>query len=168
MQNLHFLLALLLVCVAFSWNMHKFSTGRLLTAQSKTALNLFGSPEPPKAPQPKKDGGFLGALGGLGNMGDTMKKMQELQKNQMDMQKELTETVVTAQDPTGQVTASFTGLGVPIGVKVSDSILAQGSEAVSLAASQAMVDAHLKATNLLATRMQALYSGLGLPGMAKM
>jgi DNA-binding protein YbaB len=62
------------------------------------------------------------------------------------------------------VFASFNGLGAPIGIKVSDSILAQGSEAVSIAASQAMVDAHMKSVENMMNRMKALYGGmLGKP-----
>ena len=48
---------------------------------------------------------------------------------------------------------------MPIGIKISESILGQGSEAVSLAATQAMVDAHKKATEGMMAKMQAMYSG---------
>lgn len=50
-------------------------------------------------------------------------------------------------------------MGAPISVKVSDSILAQGAEAVSIAASQAVVDAHMKSQQAMVQKMQALYSG---------
>lgn len=88
----------------------------------------------------------------------------------------------------GQVVATFTGLGTPIskihclspnesasttvlyiyhciGIKLSDAVLAQGSEAASIAASQAMLDAHAKAANVMISRMQAMYSASGLPNM---
>ena len=51
------------------------------------------------------------------------------------------------------------------GIKLSDAVLAQGSEAASIAASQAMLDAHGKATNVMISRMQALYSASGFPNM---
>lgn len=43
--------------------------------------------------------------------------------------------------------ATFNGLGMPIGLKVSDALCAQGGEAVSLACSQAMLDGHTKSQN---------------------
>lgn len=50
-------------------------------------------------------------------------------------------------DPTQQVYATFNGLGMPVGLKVSDALCAQGGEAVSLACSQAMLDGHTKSQN---------------------
>ena len=52
--------------------------------------------------------------------------------------------LLSLKDPSQQVYATFNGLGAPIGLKVSDAIAAQGGEAVSLACTQAMVDAHAK------------------------
>ena len=51
-------------------------------------------------------------------------------------------------DPSQQVYATFNGLGMPIGLKVSDAMVAQGAEAISLASTQAMVDAHTKAQTM--------------------
>jgi hypothetical protein len=62
--------------------------------------NLFGNPEPPK-----KDGGGGGGglFGGMGNMVEQMKKVQEAQKEAEIIQNELKDTVITGQDPSGQV-----------------------------------------------------------------
>lgn len=51
-------------------------------------------------------------------------------------------------DPAQLVYATFNGLGMPIGIKLSDEICAQGGEAASLAASQAMNDGHTKAQSM--------------------
>lgn len=126
-----------------------------------SARFLFGSPEPPKNSPQKKEGG--GLFGNMGNMMETMKKAQEIAKQGEALNKELAETVVTGSDPSGQVIATFNGLTTPIGIKISESLLSQGSDAVSLAATQAMVDAYSKSSSAMMTRMQALYSSMGMP-----
>ena len=95
-------------------------------------------------------------------MMDNIKKAQEIAKQAQELNKELMETVFSGQDPSGQVVCLFNGLGTPISIKISDSILSQGSEAVSVASSQAMLDAHMKAQQAMMTRMQSLYTG-GMP-----
>lgn len=89
---------------------------------------------------------------------DSMKKAQEIAKNAELVNKELMDTVIIGQDPSGQVFATFNGLGMPVGIKISDSLLSQGADAVSLASTQAMVDAHAKATQAMMSKMQALYN----------
>ena len=42
-------------------------------------------------------------------------------------------------------------------------VMDQGAEAVSLASTQAMVDAHKKSQEAMMTKMSALYSGAGVP-----
>jgi DNA-binding protein YbaB len=94
---------------------------------------------------------------------DSMKKAQEIAKQAEVVNKELMETKVVGNDPSMQVYATFNGLGIPIGMKVSDAILAQGAEAVSLACTQAMADGHTKSQAVMMQRMQALYSGVAPP-----
>ena len=67
------------------------------------------------------------------------------------------DTIIIGNDPSGQVTATFNGLGMPIGIKLSDAILSSGSEAASLAATQAMVDAHAKAQNAMMSKVYYHY-----------
>lgn len=129
-------------------------------AISSSRRHLFGSPEPPKSPVPKKDAG--GLFGGMGNLMDSMKKAQEIAKQAEVMNKELGETMITAKDPSGQVTVTYNGLGVPVSMQVSDSILSQGAEAVSLAATQAMKEGHEKSQMNMVARMQALYANAGI------
>ena len=102
-------------------------------------------------------------VGGMGNLMDSMKKAQEIAKQAEVVNKELQDTVIMGQDPSGSVFATFNGLGVPVGLKIADSIMDQGAEAVSLASTQAMVDAHKKSQEAMMTKMSALYSGAGVP-----
>lgn len=95
----------------------------------------------------------------MGNIMDSMKKAQEIAQQAQTLNKELMETFFSGQDPTGQVTATFNGLGAPISIKVSEGILSQGAEAVSLASSQAMLDAHMKSQQAMMAKMQSLYAG---------
>jgi DNA-binding protein YbaB len=130
--------------------------------RTATKKYLFGNPEPPKSnpPAKKNDGGMFG---GMGNLMESMKKAQEIAKQAEVLNKELMDTAVVGQDPAGQAFATFNGLGMPIGLKVSEELCAKGAEAVSLAASQAMVDGHTKSQNTMMSRMQALYAGAGVP-----
>jgi DNA-binding protein YbaB len=132
--------------------------------RASTARSLFGSPEPRKD-EIKKDAGGGGMFGGMGNIMDQMKKAQEIAKKAEQMNKELMNVVVQGQDPSGGVIATYNGLGVPISMRLSDAILAQGEEAASLAASQAMVDGYTKSQSMMMSRMQAMYaeSGVNLP-----
>jgi len=99
----------------------------------------------------------------MGNMMESMKKAQEIAKQADTLNRELAVTAIVGADPSGQVTATFNGLGAPISIKLSDAIVAQGAEVASLAASQAMLDAHTKATSMMFSKMQAMYSSAGLP-----
>lgn len=123
------------------------------TSSLSTRRYLFGSPEPPnKQPPAKKEGG--GLFGDMGNMMDNIKKAQEMAKVYQQTMKELAETNIVGSDPSGQVTATFTGVGVPVGIKVSDAMAGQNAEAISAAATQAMLDAHTKAQKEMAGRLK--------------
>ena len=53
-----------------------------------------------------------------------------------------------ATDPAQQVFATYNGMGMPIGIKISDSMATQGGEAVSLACTQAMQDGYKKSQTI--------------------
>ena len=129
-------------------NSYLFRTPRVLV----TKRFLFGTPEPPKNQPPAKNDG--GLFGNMGNMMENLKKAQELAKEYERSMKELSETSVTATDPSGQVTATFTGVGTPVGIKVSESIAGQSAEVISAAATQAMMNAHAKAHKEMAAKLK--------------
>jgi hypothetical protein len=53
-----------------------------------------------------------------------------------------------AADPAQQVFATYNGMGMPIGIKISDQMATQGGEAVSLACTQAMQDGYKKSQTI--------------------
>merc|ERR1719231_103067 len=126
-----------------------------------TSRNLFGNPEPSKDNAPaKKDGGMFG---GMGNLMDSMKKAQEIAKQAEVVNKELQDTVIMGNDASGKVTATFNGLGQPIGIKIDEELMGKSAEEISLASTEAMIDAYTKATNMMMSKMQNLYAGAGVP-----
>ncbi len=127
-----------------------------------TARFLFGMPDSAKNPV-KKEGGGGGFFGNMGNMMETMKKAQDIAKQGEALNKELQETLITGSDPSNQAQATFTGLAAPIAMKISETLLAEGAEKVSLAATQALLDGYQKSSQTMMSRMQALYSQFGLP-----
>jgi DNA-binding protein YbaB len=134
---------------------------KLAASHSSTARNLFGRPEPPKnVPEKKNDGGMFG---GMGNMMESLKKAQDMAKQAEIMNKELESTFIIGKDTSGAVTATFNGMAKPISVDIEESVLALGADAVSLAATQAVLEAHAKSQAAMMGRMQELYAGLGLP-----
>ena len=168
MVALYLVIGLLALLSAHVGAFGGFGPARLTMQKStSTRLNLFGAPEPKKdSPAKSGGGGLFGGMGGGGGMMDKMKQAQDMMKQAETINKELMETVVMGQDAQGQVFATFNGMAVPVGLKISDAMLAQGGEAVSLAATQAMIDAHQKAQGVMMQRMSQLYGGL--PGMGGM
>eukprot|EP01038_Epipyxis_sp_PR26KG_P006729 gene6729-9222_t len=139
-----------------------FRTGNAGKFLTSTRQNLFGNSPPPSnnTPAEKKDGGMFG---GMGNLMEGMKKAQEIAKLSEQLNKELAATVVQGTDPSGQVTCTFSGLGMPVSIKISDSLLSQGSEAVSIASTQAMVDTHAKTQQEMMNRLKDIYGRMGVP-----
>jgi DNA-binding protein YbaB len=103
-----------------------------------------------------------GMFGGMGNMMEQMKKAQEMAKKAEQLNKDLMNVYINGQDPSGQVTSTYNGLGVPMSMKVSESILAQGADAVSLATSQAMVDGYTKSQAAMMQKVQSMYAEAGV------
>lgn len=131
-----------------------------------TRRNLFGNPEPKSNNQPaKKEGG--GLFGGMGNMMEQMKKAQEIAKQAEVLQKELVDTIVIGSDSSGQVQASYNGLGVPISMKLSESVLSESADTISQMCTNAMIDGHTKAVSQMQQRMTSMYGGFGIGGPQK-
>mmetsp|Transcript_26968 Transcript_26968/g.27211 ORF Transcript_26968/g.27211 Transcript_26968/m.27211 type:complete len:153 (+) Transcript_26968:68-526(+) len=141
-----------LIASAFAFYAPKF-TSRI------TKRNLFGSPQDNK-PAPKKDQGMFG---GMGNMMESMKKAQEIAKQAEVINKELADQIVTGKDASGAVTATYNGLSMPISMKIEESAMSMSAEELSTATTQAMVEGFKKAQGAMMQKMQALYSGAGVP-----
>lgn len=154
------MIVLVVVVIVALCGVNAFVFKPTTVARGSTHKYLFGNPEPPKGNSPaKKDGGMFG---GMGNLMESMKKAQEIAKQAEVVNKELSETSVVGNDPSGQVFATFNGLGVPVGLKLSDAVLGQGSEAASLAATQALLDGHAKSQQVMMQKMQQLYGNAGI------
>ena len=97
-------------------------------------------------------------------MMEAMKKAQEMAKQAEVVNKELMDTIVVGQDPSGMIVATFNGIGIPISMKIAEGF-AQGKSAedLSLACSQAMIDGHRRSQATMVSRMQKMYSDAGVP-----
>jgi DNA-binding YbaB/EbfC family protein len=149
-------------CLLFSHSYLSSRAGvRVSNGVSRTSVfGLFGRSGIPKNTLDSKKGGMFG---GMGDMMGALKKAQEMAKQLEQMNSELESTHITGKDTTGTVTATFNGMSKPVSIKVSDSLLAQGADAVSLAVTQAVVDGYTKSQTATVGKMQELYSKAGLP-----
>lgn len=156
---MHCVIVILLISACLVAHAFVLPRNVLKPASFTTSKFLFGNSEPKKVPE--KAGG--GMFGGMGNMMEAMKKAQDMAKQAETMNKELESTFITGHDASGHVEATVNGVGKPIGVKVADSVLALGGDAVSLAVTQAVLDAHDKSNKAMMSRVQSMYGSLGLP-----
>lgn len=97
-------------------------------------------------------------------MMEAMKKAQEMAKQAETVNKELMDTMVVGQDPSGMIITTFNGVGIPISMKIADGF-AQGKSAdeLSLACSQAMIDGHKRSQQAMVAKMQKMYADAGVP-----
>jgi len=154
---------LLLVLVASVAAFSGVQTQVRLATRPASVLHLFGNPDDKPvaaAGGDKKDGGMFG---GMGNLMDSMKKAQEIAKQAEVVNKELQNTVLTGNDASGDVTSTYNGLGVPISIKINDALAAKDADTISAACTDALIAGHTKAQEQMMSRMQAMYSGAGLP-----
>lgn len=113
---------------------------------------MMGDDNKPKNP--------LSGLGGLGNIMDAMKKAQEFTSVAKDLQEQLKNTEIVASVREGQVTVTMTGQQVPVKVEVTDELIAQGSEQVSAAVTEAVIAAHTKSAQYMKEKMGSLTKGM--------
>ncbi len=133
-------------------------SGYSLARRKGTAQNLFGFPN--KAPQALDNPD--GLLKNAGNMMESLKKAQDMAKQFQTLNGQFAQATVTGYDSTGKVSAMFNGVGVPVSISIPDEVLLQGSEAVSRAASEAMLNAHTKAKDLVDGRLKEMFGGMNL------
>ena len=158
------MLSLVIFSILLSVHLTNAFTSMPRRSLSSSRRFLFGTPEQPKdggTSPAKKDGG--GMFGGMGNLMDSMKKAQEIAKQAESMNKELAGQIIVGNDASGKVTATFNGLGQPIGIKIGEELMGKSAEEISLASTEAMIDAYTKATNMMMSKMQNLYAGAGVP-----
>jgi hypothetical protein len=106
----------------------------------------------------------FGGLGGLGDMAKMMKSAQEMQGKLMELQEELSRTVVVGEAGAGLVKARATAKGEVTGLDIDPSILvASEKEVVEDLILAAIHDAQLKAKARSEQEMSRLAEGMGLP-----
>ncbi len=107
---------------------------------------------------------MLKGLGGLGDMAKMMKAAQQMQGRMADLQKELSQTIITGESGAGLVSVRCTGKGDVLGIDLSPQILhpsaQEQAQDLILAAIQ---DAQGRARAHMAAQMARVAAELGLP-----
>jgi nucleoid-associated protein EbfC len=107
---------------------------------------------------------MLKGLGGLGDMAKMMKAAQEMQAKMLEMQENLSKTVVLGESGAGLVKARVTAKGEVTGLDIDPSILvASEKEVVEDLILAAIKDAQMKAQTRSQQEMARLTEGMGLP-----
>ena len=103
-------------------------------------------------------------LKGLGDMAGMMKAAQDMQAKMLDMQDQLSRTVVLGEAGAGLVKARVTAKGEVTGLDIDPSILvASEKEVVEDLILAAIKDAQMKAQTRSQQEMANLTEGMGLP-----
>merc|ERR1719265_1645358 len=92
---------------------------------------------------------------------DTMKQAEELGVKLKELQAKLKDTEIDAVEADG-ATVVMSGTQIPVSIKVSDELLAKGSQAVSDAVSLAVGQAYGKSLKYKEDRTAELYTSMGV------
>lgn len=109
--------------------------------------------------------GFNFGLGKMKELRDAFAKAQQVQQGAQQLQAELEQMEIEGQSSNGLVKVIMSGNQEPRRVVISPEAMVQGADVLSESVSEAMKDAYSKSTEEMRTRMEALTSGLQLPGM---
>lgn len=131
-------------------NVHSFKFARVAnTPRFATRRFLFGSPEPKKDP-PKK--------AGLGGFFDNMMNPEamKLATEFANMTKDLQSMVIETADPRGLVTITFSGIGQPQNVKLSEAAMKLSAEELSAVLSQTLLEAYANNAKTMMSKLGPL------------
>lgn len=109
--------------------------------------------------------GFGLGLGKMKELAEAFKKAQQVQQGAQQLQQELEQMEIEGSSEDGLVKVLLSGNQEPRGVQIAPEALDKGAEALSAMVAAAMTDAYQKSTETMRTKMEALTSGLNLPGM---
>jgi hypothetical protein len=112
-----------------------------------------------------KGQGFGFGLGKMKELTEAFKKAQQVQAGAKQLQEELELMEIEGQSDDGGVKVVLSGNQEPRRVEISPDAAAKGADALSELVTAAMKDAYDKSTAMMRERMEALTSGLNLPGM---
>lgn len=109
--------------------------------------------------------GFGFGLGKMKELRDAFAKAQQVQQGAQELQEELEQMNIEGQSSDGTVKVVMSGNQEPRSVEISPEAVDQGAEALSALVTEAVKDAYTKSTDTMREKMEALTSGLQLPGM---
>ena len=116
--------------------------------------------------QDKGKGFGIPGLGKIKELQEAFQKAQQVQAGAQQLQQELEEMDIEGySDETKAVIVVMSGNQEPRQVTISPEALDKGAEVLSELVTAAMKDAYSKSTETMREKMEALTSGLNLPGM---
>ncbi|PSO51418.1 MAG: YbaB/EbfC family nucleoid-associated protein [Cyanobacteria bacterium SW_9_44_58] len=113
----------------------------------------------------KEGKGFGFGLGKMKELRDAFAKAQQVQQGAQELQEELEQMNIEGQSSDGSVKVIMSGNQEPRSVEISQEASEKGAEALSELVTEAVKDAYQKSTDTMREKMEALTSGLQLPGM---
>ncbi len=111
-----------------------------------------------------KGQGFGFGLGKMKEISEAFKKAQQVQEGAKQLQEELEVLEVEGEAAGGLVKVWLSGNQEPRRVEISPDVMGEGAEVLSDLVAVAMKDAYKKSTAAMRAKMEALTSGLELPG----
>jgi nucleoid-associated protein EbfC len=109
--------------------------------------------------------GFGFGLGKMKELRDAFAKAQQVQQGAQELQEELEQMNIEGQSSDGSVKVIMSGNQEPRSVEISPEAAEKEAEALSALVTEAVKDAYTKSTETMREKMEALTSGLQLPGM---
>lgn len=110
------------------------------------------------------EGKFGFGLGKIKELQEAFKKAQQVQEGAQVLQQELEALEISASSSDGLVTVTLSGSQEPRDVKIEPAALEKGAEALSASITEALKAAYAESTETMRGKMEALTSGLNLPG----
>ncbi len=109
--------------------------------------------------------GFGFGLGKIKELQAAFQKAQQVQEEAKLLQEELEQMQLEGKSEDGLVTVTMSGNQEPLGIVIAPEALEKGVEALSQSITDAMKAAYAESTETMRAKMEALTSGLNLPGM---
>ena len=109
--------------------------------------------------------GFGFGLGKMKELREAFAKAQQVQQGAQELQEELEQMNIEGQSSDGSVKVIMSGNQEPRSVEISPEAAEKEAEALSALVTEAVKDAYTKSTETMREKMEALTSGLQLPGM---
>jgi nucleoid-associated protein EbfC len=103
-------------------------------------------------------------FGKMKDLANAFQQAQRVQQEAQELQAELEQLEIEGTSSNGLVKVFMSGNQEPRRVEIAPDAMSQGAETLSEMVTEAMQDAYTKSTDNMRTRMEALTSGLNLPG----